>query len=188
MNNTTRPTIERNPSREPIAANALPHSQYEQLIAQIEDPRAALAAAAQVHQQAIQERDAKIRDQAEEIGLLRQFIFGRRRERLVPDPDQGTLFDLNSTGVQVEHPSGVDPERPSPELEVPPQPSVQADNPARRRRDRQLDFDRLPHVRIDHDVPEKDKTCGYCGQGQDRRGRERDSRLCFETGSTKSAR
>ena len=44
--------------------------------------------------------------------------------------------------------------------------------PARSRQSRKPDFDRLPQVRIAHDVPEADKVCDQCGAAKARIGED----------------
>ena len=44
--------------------------------------------------------------------------------------------------------------------------------PAQPRRSRKPDYDRLPQVRIEHDVPEAEKLCSHCGEPKARIGED----------------
>jgi transposase len=94
----------------------------------------------------------------EELSALKRWIYGRRTEKLVEGEGQRHLFDLESsttTAPLVE---------PTPEL---PRPTA----PGRRRR-RELDLDKLPHYRHEHDLIEADKQCSGCGRAKDRIGQD----------------
>jgi transposase len=96
----------------------------------------------------LQEKHAEL---AETLALLRRYIFGPRRERRVDDPGQGHLFDLPEFAPEPE------PAAPAPAAAAgPPRPQ-----PARTPRRTRLDH--LPHIRIEHDLPESEKTCSCCG-------------------------
>ena len=88
--------------------------------------------------------------------LLRSF-YGRRSERY-DDPNQGRLFDFNEEEIV-----------PSADAETPETPDATPETPAvaaskKTSRSRKLDFSRLPHVRIEQDVPDAEKTCACCGE------------------------
>ena len=72
-------------------------------------------------------------------------------------PDQGHLFELDAA-VSIAAP----PELSARELKT----------PARPRRSRKPDYDQLPQVRIEHDVPEADKVCTHCGETKARIGED----------------
>ena len=56
---------------------------------------------------------------------------------------------------------------------LPPEPAVrESKTPAQPRRSRKPDYDRLPQVRIEHDVPEADKVCSHCGDLKARIGED----------------
>ena len=78
---------------------------------------------------------------AETLALLRRYIFGQRRERFVDDPGQGHLFDIPEILDEPE------PTRLRPMTDRP-QRSKAARSPRRTR------LDHLPHIRIEHDLPE----------------------------------
>jgi transposase len=97
----------------------------------------------------LQERHAEL---AETLALLRRYVFGPRRERHVDDPDQGHLFDLHDTTIE-------------PEVAAPPEPDTAASGqrPKAARPPRRTALDHLPQNRIEHDLPESEKTCSCCG-------------------------
>ena len=110
--------------------------------------QAALDEAAKLHDHTVQEHDQLIQELRQQIELYRRYVFGPRRERYVDAPGQGRLFDAEAIeGV------ALPPEPPVPEPKM----------PARRRQSRKPDYDRLPQVRIEHDLPEADKVCDQCG-------------------------
>ena len=96
----------------------------------------------------------------DELNALKQWIYGRRRERLLEGEGQGHLFELNPPSAQ--------PVPPGAAGEPPPQ-SVASD---RRRRRRELNLDKLPHYRHEHDLSEADKRCSGCGRLKDRIGQD----------------
>ncbi len=95
----------------------------------------------------------------ETLALLRRYLFGPRRERRVDDPDQGHLFDL--------------PADPQPEP-IAPAAADDAASPRPRpaRTPRRARFEHLPHIRIEHDLPEAEKTCSCCGAPKVRIGED----------------
>jgi len=116
---------------------------------QIEDLHAALDQAAQIHDQAAQEHQQVVDDLRRQIELLRRYVFGPRRERLIEAPGQGHLFELDAVLI-----APLPPEPPASDREAPP----------RKRKPRQPDYDQLPQVRIEHDLPEAEKICSHCGE------------------------
>lgn len=125
----------------------------------IQDLLAALAQANAAYEALKQENDLL----RQELDRYRRYVYGRRSERL-DDPGQGHLFELTE---------GVEPV-PPPEAE-----SKTPATPRKPRPSRALDFSRLPHVRIDHDVPEADKTCSCCGRPKARIGEDQRRELEF---------
>ena len=132
----------------------------KRLAQQVEDLRAALDQATKLHDQAIQERDQTIDELRQEIALYRRYVFGPRRERLVEAPGQGHLFELDETEIPALPPLPVE--------------AVARDSrmPARPRGSRKPDYDRLPQMRIEHDVPEAEKVCSHCGEPMARIGED----------------
>jgi transposase len=97
---------------------------------------------------------------AETLALLRRYVFGSRRERRADDPDQGHLFDLPEFAPEPEPRTP-----PPPDAGVPPR-SRPARSPRRTR------LDHLPHLRIEHDLTEQEKTCACCGGPKQRIGED----------------
>src|SRR3954447_16521755 len=89
----------------------------------------------------------------EELSALKRWIYGRRTEKIVEGDGQQHLFEL-------EHCSpAVTPLEPRQELS---RPLAKA-----RRHRRELDLDKLPHFRHEHDLSEADKQCISCGRSKD---------------------
>jgi transposase len=124
---------------------------------QVEDLQAALDQSAKLHDQAVQEHQQLVAELRRQLELYRRFVFGPRRERLVEAPGQGHLFELDAIGS----------------VALLPEPPVgDRGAAARSRRSRKPDYDRLPQVRIEHDVPEADKVCTDCGEAKARIGED----------------
>jgi transposase len=103
----------------------------------------------------------------ETLALLRRYLFGRRRERFLDDPGQGHLFDIPEFIVEPE------PAPPIPAND-PAAPPPKAARPPRRTR-----LDHLPHIRIEHDLSEPEKTCSCCGGPKQRIGEDESRELDF---------
>jgi transposase len=121
-----------------------------------------LAATAADYSQ-LQQQHAEL---ADTLALLRRYAFGPRRERHVDDPDQGHLFALHDAAIEPEAEAPATPDRSTP---------AQPAKPASTRR--RQSFDHLPHIRIEHDVPEPEKTCSCCGGAKQRIGEDRSHEL-----------
>jgi transposase len=133
------------------------HDLLNRLTQQVEDLQAALDQSAKLHDQAVQAHDQLVEELRRQIELYRRYVFGPRRERLVEAPGQGHLFELDV----VESVAAL------------PEPPARHDQaPARVRRSRKPDYDRLPQVRIEHDVPEAEKFCTHCGEPKARIGQD----------------
>ena len=133
------------------------HDLLTRLTQQVEDLQAALDQAAKLHDRAAQEHERTVEELRQQLELYRRYVFGPRRERLVEAPGQGHLF-----GFDIDGGSPAPPEPPAP---------VPATT-ARSRRSRKPDYDQLPQVRIEHDVPETDKVCSHCGEVKARIGED----------------
>jgi transposase len=118
---------------------------------QVEDLQVALDEAAKLHAQTVQEHEQLVEDLRRQLDLYRRYVFGPRRERLVEAPGQGHLFELE----EAENVAKL-PEPPTDNHQV----------PYRSRRSRKPDYNQLPQVRIEHDVPEADKVCTNCGEAK----------------------
>jgi transposase len=127
------------------------HELLNQLTQQVADLRVALDQTAKLHDQAVEEHKQLVEELRRQLELYRRFVFGPRRERLIEAPGQGHLFELDATESL-------------PPLPEPPVRDAAA--PSRSRRSRKPDYDRVPQVRIEHDVPEADKICTHCGEAK----------------------
>jgi transposase len=135
------------------------HDLLDRLSQQVEDLRAALDSAAELHDQAAREHERAVEELRRQLELYRRYVFGPRRERLIEAPGQGHLFETDSVG----------------DVAPPPEPEPPAHAPgaaSRPRRSRRPDYDRLPQVRIEHDVPEAEKVCSHCGEAKARIGED----------------
>ncbi len=140
------------------------HDLLSRFAQQVEDLQAALEEAAKLHDQAAQEHEQLVDELRRQLELYRRYVFGPRRERLVEAPGQGHLFELDV----VESVAAL------------PEPSPRDDQaPARARRSRKPDYDRLTQVRIEHDVPEAFKVCTHCGEAKARIGEDEQRVLEF---------
>jgi transposase len=101
---------------------------------------------------------------AETLALLRRYVFGPRRERHVDDPGQGHLFDL---------PAEPEPAEPAMTDDAP------SPRPRPARTPRRARFEHLPHIRIEHDLTEAEKTCSCCGTPKVRIGEDESTTLEF---------
>jgi transposase len=135
--------------------------QVKQRDQQVEDLQAALDQAAKLHDQTLDEHKQTVDELRRQIQLLRRYVFGPRRERLVDAPGQGHLFELDG-------PENVTP----PPEPLPEPPAQEPKTPGRIRRSRKPDYDHLPQVRIEHDLPEADKVCNHCGEPKARIGQD----------------
>src|SRR5262249_46798407 len=124
---------------------------------QVEDLQAALDEAAKLHDQAVQEHQELVDELRQQLDLYRRYVFGPRRERLVDAPGQGHLFELEEADILTE----------LPELPIENHQAL-----PRSRRSRKPNYDRLPQVRIEHDIPETDKVCTHCGEAKARIGED----------------
>jgi transposase len=128
------------------------HDLLSRLTQQVEDLQAALDQSAKLHTQAVQEHEQLVEELRRQLELYRRFVFGPRRERLVEAPGQGHLFEFD--GAE---------NIPTP-LESPADENQAQARP--RRRSRKPDYERLPQVRIEHDVPQAEKVCMHCGEAK----------------------
>lgn len=136
------------------------HDLLGQFTQQVEDLRSALDQASRIHDQAVKEHENVVDELRRQIAILRQYVFGPRRERIVEDPGQGHLFDVG-------------PELNTALPPLPPEPPVSTPPASRRSRgSRQLDYDRIPQVRIEHDLLEAEKQCQSCGKPKVRIGED----------------
>lgn len=123
--------------------------------------------ALQRENQSVKQENESVKQENEllrqELERYRRYVYGRRSERL-DDPGQGHLFEL---GEIAEDAPDAPPDLPA------------AAAPRKPRGSRKLDYSRLPQVRIEHDVPEADKTCSCCGRTKTRIGEDERRELEF---------
>ncbi|MBX7135009.1 MAG: hypothetical protein K1X67_20270 [Fimbriimonadaceae bacterium] len=120
----------------------------------------------------LRERHAGI---LEELALFRRYVFGPRRERIVNDPGQRHLFELEDVAIEPVAPAPVEPETTT-------NTSCQSARPHERR-----SLDHPPLIRIEHNLPEAAKTCSCCGGLKTRIGEDLSSELEFTPKSSRSA-
>lgn len=104
----------------------------------------------------------------EELAWYKRWAFGRRRERYTEAEGQGHLFELDS-----------------PASDVPEEPAVQQEGETevkghRRRKKRQIDWDKLRQIRHDHDLDDEEKVCLCCGLPMDQIGEDVTRELEYE--------
>jgi transposase len=126
---------------------------------QVEDLQAALDDAAKLHDQTVTEHKQAVDELRRQLEVLRRYVFGPRRERMVEADGQGHLFEIEQIGAITEPPE-------------PPPCDAGASPRTRPRQSRKPDYDHLPQVRINHDVPEAEKTCSHCGEPKTRIGED----------------
>jgi transposase len=113
----------------------------------------------------LQEKHAEL---AETLALLRRYIFGPRRERFQDDPGQGHLFELHDAALELEVAAPIEPDT-----------AALGAEPKAARPRRRTSFDHLPHIRVEHDVDEAEKTCSCCGGAKHRIGEDCSRELEF---------
>jgi transposase len=97
----------------------------------------------------------------DELAWYRRWTFGRRRERYTEGEGQGHLFELDATLSDESQASA------TPDAEA----GIKVKD-HRRRKNRQIDWDKLPQVHHDHDLNEEEKTCSCCGRLMDCIGKD----------------
>jgi len=97
---------------------------------------------------------------AEQMRLLKKALFGRRRERYVPSPDQKLLF-VPENVAGLDHEAQQTAEGAGETL--PPPGTLGVPRPRRRPR-RRIEFPQfLEHRRTEYPLPEAALPCGHCG-------------------------
>ena len=105
----------------------------------------------------------------DELAWYKRWTFGRRRERFSEAEGQGHLFELDP-------PVANEPEdSPSPDHE----PNVEVKG-HRRRKKREIDWDKLRQIRHEHDLSDEEKMCSCCGRSMDRIDEDITRELEFE--------
>jgi transposase len=125
---------------------------------QVADLNRVLGETAASYQELQQEHAATL----DELAWYKRWAYGRRRERLSEDQGQGHLFELEPDLST------------TPDLTEPPAPDDAIDvcGHRRHRKKREIDWDKLPQIRHEHDLPEEEKACSCCGRQMDRIGED----------------
>jgi transposase len=105
----------------------------------------------------------------DELAWYKRWAFGRRRERFTEGEGQGHLFDLDP-------PTANDPEDSAP----PDQAAEVEIKSHRRRKKRQIEWDKLRQIRHEHDLLAEEKVCSCCGRTMDRIGEDLTRELEYE--------
>ena len=107
----------------------------------------------------------------DELALYKRWAFGRRRERFGKGEGegQGHLFDLDPPATD----ESEDPETADEEAET----EVKGH---RRRKNRQIDWDKLRKIHHEHDLSDEEKVCSCCGRTMDRIGEDVTRELEYE--------
>jgi transposase len=142
-------------SEQRLAAESQRVSESEQHVADLNHMLDETAAS---YQQLQQEHTATL----DELAWYKRWAYGRRRERFHEGEGQGHLFDLNS-----DLPASID----APEL-ASADDAIDVQGHRRRRQKREIDWDKLPQIRHEHDLLEKEKICSCCGRQMDRIGED----------------
>jgi transposase len=96
----------------------------------------------------------------DELAWYKRWAYGRRRERLVEDQGQGHLFELD-LATNPDLPKAVSSDN-----------DIEVQGHLRRRKNREIDWDKLPQIRHEHDLAEEDKICPCCSRQMDRIGED----------------
>ncbi len=142
-------------------ADVSPQQRIEDLLAALNQANAAFEKLQQASQLIEQENELL----RLEIERLRRYVFGKRSER-VDDPGQGHLFELDEAVESSLEPALEDP-------------AAESAAPRTPRRSRKPDFDRLPQVRIEHDLTAEEKICSCCGKAKVKIGEDERRELEF---------
>jgi transposase len=98
----------------------------------------------------------------DELAWYKRWAYGRRRERFSDGEGQGHLFDLDADLPASDN--AVEPTSPDDGIDV--------QGHRRRRKKREIDWNKLPQIRHEHDLSEEEKTCTCCGRQMDRIGED----------------
>jgi transposase len=98
----------------------------------------------------------------DELAWYKRWAYGRRRERFEEGEGQGHLFALDAhmpaSDDAAEPPSSDD--------------GIDVQGYCRRRKKREIDWDKLPQIRHEHDLLKEEKICSCCGRPMDRIGED----------------
>ncbi len=98
----------------------------------------------------------------EELAWYKRWAFGRRRERFSEGEGQGHLFDLNPSATNESEDSALGDQ----------EAGVEVQGHHRRRKKREIDWDKLRQIRHEHDLSDEEKVCSCCGRTKDRIGED----------------
>jgi transposase len=106
----------------------------------------------------------------DELAWYKRWAFGRRRERLAEGQGQGHLFDLDPPAA------GESPDSATADEGA----TVEVKGHRRRRKKRQIDWDKLRQIRHEHDLSDEEKVCSCCGRTMERIGEDITRELEYE--------
>jgi len=107
----------------------------------------------------------------DELAWYKRWAFGRRRERFTEGQGQGHLFDLDPPAANESEDSANADKEAEVETDV---------KGHRRRKRRQIDWDKLRQIRHEHDLSDEEKVCSCCGRTMDRIGEDVTRELEYE--------
>jgi transposase len=136
-------------------------TQAQQCVAESEQQVAELSRVLDQTATSYQELQQEHAATLEELAWYRRWAFGRRRERFTEGEGQGHLFELDSPLANASQASTT----PDPES------GIEVKDPRRRKR-RQIDWDKLHQIRHEHDLKPEEKICSCCGREMDRIGED----------------
>ena len=98
----------------------------------------------------------------DELAWYKRWAYGRRRERLQEDQGQGHLFELDlDQATTPDLPKAASPDN-----------DIEVQGHLRRRKKREIDWDKLPQIRHEHDLLPEEKVCSCCRRPMDRIGED----------------
>jgi transposase len=98
----------------------------------------------------------------DELAWYKRWAYGRRRERFCEGEGQSHLFELGS-----DVPAGDDLAKATGSGDT-----IDVQGHCRRRQKREIDWDKLPQIRHEHDLSAEEKICSCCGRQMDRIGED----------------
>jgi transposase len=109
--------------------------------------------------EALQQEHAATLD---ELEWYKRWAYGRRRERFGEDQGQGHLFELDlDLATNPDLPEAASSEN-----------TIDVQGHCRRRKKREIDWDKLLQIRHEHDLSAEEKICSCCGRQMDRIGED----------------
>ncbi len=105
----------------------------------------------------------------DELAWYKRWAFGRKRERFAEGEGQGHLFDLDLPVA--DETEGSTESQEEAEVEI---------KGHRRRKNRKIDWDKLPQIRHEHDLDDEEKICSCCGLPMVRIGEDETRELEYQ--------